>query len=399
MPPKRKAKQTTRATPGKAPRHTRLSAALGAPPSPSTSVDFEDAEELQEIVAEVTARSAVHDAGASSEAVVATSGGPSRVAWEQQVDAHMANTDRLLLEMHGMLQSALSNTRPDVVDLPAPSTAMPVQEQAPIPWPSTSGMGFDAIIGSLPEATQERVSGLTASSLPIHAHVPQKLKNKIWADEFIELGSLLKTAHNRRPDYSLSIQPATGEGEPMFSVASKAHTELKSFPQWNRAFEIFMSVYLSKPSKVDQAPNLLKYVQTVRNLSERGGDWQAYDEAFRSMRVINGWGWDWVHWELWMNAAQSSHSSHSLHSKAGYANSPFHGKERTRPSPQEKLCFGFNRGEPCYTDPCIYKHSCKNCGGRHPSSKCTTRSRNQRNQPAMAAAAQQQKTKAHFMHK
>ena len=51
MPPKRKAKQTTRATPGKAPRHTRLSAALGAPPPPSTSVDFEDAEELQEIVA------------------------------------------------------------------------------------------------------------------------------------------------------------------------------------------------------------------------------------------------------------------------------------------------------------------------------------------------------------
>ena len=147
MPPKRKAKQTTRATPGKAPRHTRLSAALGAPPPPSTSVDFEDAEELQEIVAEVTARSAVHDAGAFSEAVVATSGGPSRVAWEQQVDAHMANTDRLLLEMHGMLQSALSNTRPDVVDPPAPSIAMPVQEQAPVPWPSTSGGRIQGIGG------------------------------------------------------------------------------------------------------------------------------------------------------------------------------------------------------------------------------------------------------------
>ena len=57
----------------------------------------------------------------------------------------------------------------------------------------------------------------------------------------------------------------------MFSVAPKVHTELKSFQQWNRAFEIFMSVYLSQPSKVKQAPNLLKYVQTVRNLSERGG--------------------------------------------------------------------------------------------------------------------------------
>ena len=66
-------KQTARATPSKATRHTRASAALDAPPSP-TSVHFEDAEELQEILAEVTARPAVQDAGASSEAVVAASG-------------------------------------------------------------------------------------------------------------------------------------------------------------------------------------------------------------------------------------------------------------------------------------------------------------------------------------
>ena len=138
MPPKRKVKQTARATPAKTARHTRASAALGAPP-PSTSVNFEDAEELQEIQAEVTARSAVQDA--SPEAVVAASGRPSRVTWEQQVDARLANTEPLLLEMHGigMLQSALTNNRSEGVDWPAPSTAMPVQEQDPVPWPSTSG--------------------------------------------------------------------------------------------------------------------------------------------------------------------------------------------------------------------------------------------------------------------
>ena len=68
--------------------------ALGAPP-PSMSVNFEDAEELQEILAEVTARPAVQDAGASLEAVVTANGHPSQVAWEQQVDAHLANTERL----------------------------------------------------------------------------------------------------------------------------------------------------------------------------------------------------------------------------------------------------------------------------------------------------------------
>ena len=140
MPPKRKVKQTARATPAKTACHTRASASLGAPP-PSTSVNFEDAEEMQEIQAEVTARSAVQDAGASPEAVVAASGRPSRVTWEQQVDARLANTEPLLLEMHGigMLQSALTNNRSEGVDWPAPSTAMPVQEQDPVPWPSTSG--------------------------------------------------------------------------------------------------------------------------------------------------------------------------------------------------------------------------------------------------------------------
>ena len=140
MPPKRKVKQTARATPAKTARHTRASAALGAPP-PSTSVNFEDAGEMQEIQAEVMARSAVQDAGASPEAVVAASGCPSRVTWEQQVDARLANTEPLLLEMHGigMLQSALTNNRSEGVDWPAPSTAIPVQEQDPVPWPSTSG--------------------------------------------------------------------------------------------------------------------------------------------------------------------------------------------------------------------------------------------------------------------
>ena len=52
---------------------TCASAALGAPP-PSPPVNFEDAEELQEILAEVTTRPAVQDAGASPEAVVAASG-------------------------------------------------------------------------------------------------------------------------------------------------------------------------------------------------------------------------------------------------------------------------------------------------------------------------------------
>ena len=122
MPPKRKVKQAARATLAKAACHSRESAVLGVPPPP-TSVHFEDAEELQEILAEVTARPAVQDAGASLEAVVMANGHPSQVAWEQQVDAHLANTERLLLEM--MCAAVRLDQHPvGGVDRPAPSTAM-----------------------------------------------------------------------------------------------------------------------------------------------------------------------------------------------------------------------------------------------------------------------------------
>ena len=156
MPPKRKVKQAARATLAKAARHSRESAVLGVPPPP-TSVHFEDAEELQEILAEVTARPAVQDAGASLEAVVMANGHPSQVAWEQQVDAHLANTERLLLEMHGVLQSALTNIRSEVsigLHLPLRCT------------PSQRNNNF-AICGISPRA---RLSGTSTVSTVSYCH-------------------------------------------------------------------------------------------------------------------------------------------------------------------------------------------------------------------------------------
>ena len=97
-----------------------------------------------------------------------------------------------------------------------------------------------------------------------------------------------------------------------------------------------------------------------------------------------------------MNAAQSHNY---LYARSTSANYPFHGKERMRPPTGEKLCFAFNRGEPCYTRPCGYRHSCKNCGGRHSFTKCAVRFRNQRTQPAPAYSAcpRPQKTNPQFI--
>ena len=47
------------------------------------------------------------------------------------------------------------------------------------PWPTLYSAGMRDILQGLPCATQERVASLTAPSLSIHVHVPEKLKPKI----------------------------------------------------------------------------------------------------------------------------------------------------------------------------------------------------------------------------
>ena len=67
---------------------------------------------------------------------------------------------------------------------------------------------------------------------------------------------------------------------------------------------MYMSVYLLSPMYVHDATKMLKYIEVIRGLAEQGGDWRAYDEAFRSLRVSRGWNWDSVNWELWFKASQ-----------------------------------------------------------------------------------------------
>ena len=65
-----------------------------------------------------------------------------------------------------------------------------------------------------------------------------------------------------------------------------------------------MSMFLLKPENVTEAAKMLKYMQTVRNLAERGADWRGYDESFRAVRAMQGWSWDSVNYELWKAAQQ-----------------------------------------------------------------------------------------------
>ncbi len=55
----------------------------------------------------------------------------------------------------------------------------------------------------------------------------------------------------------------------------------------------------------------MKYCETVRDISAKGGDWRYYDEQFRFLRQSdpNIFPWDHIHWELWFQTMISARNN------------------------------------------------------------------------------------------
>ena len=74
-----------------------------------------------------------------------------------------------------------------------------------------------------------------------------------------------------------------------------------------------------------------------------------YDETFRALRSSQGWQWDVVHSELWLQAAQPVSSSRM-------APLAFQDEARRgagmRGERSTGVCFAFNKGQPCVQSPC-----------------------------------------------
>ena len=73
-------------------------------------------------------------------------------------------------------------------------------------------------------------------------------------------------------------------GMSVVCLGPKARPTTTAFPLWSRAFQIYMSMYLTQPIHCPEAWAMLKYIQTIHDLSERGSNWQSYDESFKALK-------------------------------------------------------------------------------------------------------------------
>ena len=98
---------------------------------------------------------------------------------------------------------------------------------------------------------------------------------------------------------------------------------------------------------------MLKYLNVIRNISERGGNWRGYNESFRTLMHSEGWAWDCINYELWFNAVQQPSTRVTPQTGPPFLN-------RGTGNRASRDCCAFNQGR-CMRNPCPFRHLCRWC--------------------------------------
>ena len=202
---------------------------------------------------------------------------------------------------------------------------------------------------------------------PIDLKVTEKTRQKIWADQYIDLAILLDSQIH--PEVGLTI--ISDPGEPIKFGPSKQNKVIGNLGQWCSAFEIFITVYCQKhPHALSP---LMTYMNSIKTLSHRGGDYLTYDQEFRYMRESMNLAWESIHTNLWLdcrdsgkNKSKNSSNNNSDNFRAKSSNSkPFQGKKHPF-----GFCFRYHSFGKCGRQNCKFNHKCYECEESHPISRC-----------------------------
>ena len=76
--------------------------------------------------------------------------------------------------------------------------------------------------------------------LPIDVFVSDKLKNKIWANEFIDMSSLIDQGQE---DEVFQLSMTTGEGGTVSFTPKRKANKMMNMGKWLSAFQVYMAIY------------------------------------------------------------------------------------------------------------------------------------------------------------
>jgi hypothetical protein len=218
-------------------------------------------------------------------------------------------------------------------------------------------------------------------SKPLVFGVDPKIKAKIWANEFIDLGVLLNKKFPKVRFQAIESH----DGGISWEKQQPLQYCFETVAHWLSAFHIFVSIYCEKYT--DQACPLMKYAHTIQTLARRSGDIAAfhYDRAFREW-LEHDWGklpWDQVNNELYSEAVflgltvkfnslkGTTSQGQKILGQTGASPFPSTGVPM-RNSKKGPYCYSYNSGK-CDRGPdCTYAHVCAKCRGMHGKKYCKT---------------------------
>ena len=116
-------------------------------------------------------------------------------------------------------------------------------------------------------------------AVPLAFRVSDKIQSKISAKEYIDLGTLLQITSPNQSLYNFVVQTPHSSDRPVISLEpAQKPKRIATIDQRISAFQTFVAIYTVRSPT--NAPALMKYSATVRDLAAKNTHWRYYDETF-----------------------------------------------------------------------------------------------------------------------
>ena len=193
--------------------------------------------------------------------------------------------------------------------------------------------------------------------------VNPKIKAKIWAGEYIELGILKPRKVGRSEP-----KPSTSSG----SAAPSDPKQPATFLEWFEWFTTFAAIYCTKQPK--ESVSLFSYMQLIYGLYQEpplSYVWRTYDEEFRKLRALcNEFPWHTINSQT-LRIAKGA----CLEGLKGPSRRPGQKMDNSKghkTTDKASVCFQFNDRDKqgCRRANCKYAHKCAKCFASHPAYAC-----------------------------
>ena len=226
------------------------------------------------------------------------------------------------------------------------SVNLPVQETANSS--ENTPMHIDSAIPTHSRAT-------FCSGLPAGESLPDRIKQKIWTNKFIDFYDILYPDSDSTFTLALTDYGTT----PTLNFTPRRRRAL-SEREWSRAFDEFMAIYLQRyPEHLQE---LLTYGKFVKELMERGSNWNYYDRQFRKDREFSILPWNTIRIDLQITA-----SFKQTNKPTNFFRSNDSKSEGNQHIPKG-YCYAYHNTAKCSKPTCTYKHICFKCHRKHSAS-------------------------------